>query len=38
MNEKLLEEIYLEMLDERLIAYLAENYGLSYQKAMDLYY
>ncbi len=38
MDEKLLEEIYQERLDERLIGYLAEKYGMDYQKAMDVYY
>lgn len=38
MNEELLENIYRENLEERIIAYLAEIRGLSYEKAMDLYY
>lgn len=38
MNEEMLERIYQENLEERIIAYLAEIRGLSYEKAMDLYY
>ena len=38
MNDELLENIYRENLEERVIAYLAEICSLSYEKAMDLYY
>ena len=38
MDENVLEDIYQEKLDERLIGYISEKYGLSYQKAMDVYY
>lgn len=38
MNEEMLESIYLENLEERIIAYLAETCDFSYEKAMDLYY
>ena len=38
MEENVLEDIYMEKLDERLIGYLSEKYGMNYQKAMDLYY
>lgn len=38
MNEELLENIYRENLEERIIAYLAEIRSLSYEEAMDLYY
>lgn len=38
MNEKALENIYQESLEERIIAYLAETCGFSYERAMDLYY
>lgn len=38
MNEKVLENIYRENLEERIIAYLAETRNLSYEVAMDLYY
>lgn len=38
MNEEVLENIYRENLEERIIAYLAETRNLSYEVAMDLYY
>ena len=38
MNEEILENIYQENLEERIIAYLAETQNLSYETAMDLYY
>lgn len=38
MNEEVLEKIYQENLEERLIAYLAEVCDYTYEKAMDLYY
>ncbi|MCM1102695.1 MAG: hypothetical protein NC409_01205 [Clostridium sp.] len=38
MNEKALENIYQESLEERIIAYLAETCSFSYERAMDLYY
>ena len=38
MNEELLENVYRENLEERIIAYLAETQNLSYETAMDLYY
>lgn len=38
MNEEILEKIYQENLEERLIAYLAERCNFSYEKAMDIYY
>ena len=38
MNEKALENIYQENLEERIIAYLAEICNFSYERAMDLYY
>ncbi len=38
MNEKILESIYLENLEERIIAYLAEIHDLSYEESIDLYY
>lgn len=38
MNEEMLERIYQENLEERIIAYLAEIRGISYEKAIDLYY
>lgn len=38
MNEEILEKVYQEKLEERLIAYLAEMCNFSYEKAMDIYY
>ena len=38
MNEEVLEKIYQENHEERLIAYLAEICDFTYEKAMDLYY
>lgn len=38
MNEEVLENIYRENLEERIIAYLAEMQNFSYETAMDLYY
>ena len=38
MDEKILEQVYQENLEERLIAYLAEQHGLSLETAMDIYY
>lgn len=38
MNEEVLERIYQENLEERIIAHLAKTCGLPYEKAMDLYY
>jgi hypothetical protein len=38
MNEEILERVYQENLEERLIAHLAKTCGFSYEKAMDLYY
>ncbi|MCR4704444.1 MAG: hypothetical protein K5641_00085 [Lachnospiraceae bacterium] len=38
MDEQVLEEIYQERLEERLIAHIAEKHGLTYEKAMDIYY
>ena len=38
MNEKSLERVYQENLEERIIEYLAKTCGFSYEKAMDLYY
>ncbi|MCI8581943.1 MAG: hypothetical protein HFH13_02215 [Dorea sp.] len=38
MNEEMLERVYQENLEEKIIAYLAEICGFSYEKAMDLYY
>ena len=38
MNEDVLEKVYQENLEERIIAYLAEKCDFSYEKAMDIYY
>lgn len=38
MNEEMLERVYQENLEERIMAYLAEACNFSYEKAMDLYY
>jgi hypothetical protein len=38
VNEVALEQTYQENLEERLIAFLAEDNGLSLEKAMDIYY
>ena len=38
MDEHMLEEIYQENLEERLIAHLAETNDLPLEKAMDIYY
>ncbi len=38
MNEETLESVYLENLEERIIAYLAKICDFSYEKAIDLYY
>ena len=38
MDDVRLEEIYQEKLEERIISYLAEKYGMDYQTAMKVYY
>ena len=38
MDETVLEQIYQENLEERLITYLAEQNSISLEKAMDIYY
>ena len=38
MDETILEQTYQENLEERLIAYIAEQSGFSLEKAMDVYY
>ena len=38
MNEEILERVYQENLEERIIEHLAKTCGFSYEKAMDLYY
>ena len=38
MDEKILEGIYQENLDERIIDCLSQRQHISYEEAMDLYY
>lgn len=38
MNEEMLEHVYQENLEERIIAYLAKMCDFSYERAMDVYY
>ena len=38
MEESVLEQVYQENLEERLITYLAEHHNMSLEKAMDIYY
>ena len=38
MSEDVLEKIYQENLEERIIAYLAEMKGISLEEAMRIYY
>ena len=38
MDERILEQTYQENLEERLIAYISDQYDISLEKAMDVYY
>ena len=38
MDEDVLEQVYQEKLDERIIVCLAAEKGISLEKAMELYY
>lgn len=38
MDEKVLEQVYQENLEERLIMYIADSSMLSLETAMDIYY
>ena len=38
MDEMVLEKIYQEKLEERIIAYLADNNGITLEEAMKSYY
>lgn len=38
MDDKTLEQIYQENLEERIIAYLSEIKSISLEQAMDIYY
>ena len=38
MDDKVIENIYQEKLEERLIEFIAETQGIEYKTAMDIYY
>lgn len=38
MNDKVLEQVYQEKLEERIIARIAEKKAISLEKAMNIYY
>lgn len=38
MDGEVIEKVYQENLEERMIAYLAETKGISLESAMDIYY
>ncbi len=38
MSEDVLEKVYQEELEERIISYLAEKESISLEKAMNIYY
>lgn len=38
MDETVLEDIYQEKLEERIIGYLSEKYDIDYLSAMNMYY
>lgn len=38
MDDRILEQTYQENLEERLIAYIADQHGVSLERAMDIYY
>ncbi len=38
MDGEVIEKVYQESLEERMIAYLAETKGISLESAMDIYY
>lgn len=38
MDASVLEKVYKERLEERIIAFLAKEHSLSLEKAMDVYY
>lgn len=37
-DDRLMEKIYLEKLEESIISYIASEYDMSFEKAMNLYY
>ena len=38
MDDKILEQVYQENLEERLIAYIADENSISLEEAMKIYY
>ena len=38
MDDKILEQVYQENLEERLISYISKENGISLEKAMEIYY
>ncbi len=38
MDEKVLEQVYQENLEERIISYISEENSISLEKAMSIYY
>lgn len=38
MEEAVLEDLYQERLEERIIEYLSEKHSIDYQAAMEIYY
>ena len=38
MDDRVLEQVYQESLEERMISYIAEENDISLEKAMDIYY
>ena len=38
MSEDVLERVYQENLEERIISYIAETYRVSFEEAMRIYY
>ncbi|SFT35368.1 hypothetical protein SAMN02910301_0626 [Lachnospiraceae bacterium XBD2001] len=38
MDDKVLEQVYQENLEERLISYISKENGISLEKAMEIYY
>ena len=38
VDDRVLEQNYREGLEERIIAHLSEKYGLTLERAMDIYY
>lgn len=38
MDDEVLEQVYQENLEERLISYISKENGISLEKAMEIYY